>query len=253
MEMGLVKEREVVFISGGSRGIGAATAVKLAQSGFDIAIGFRTAQSDAQRVIQECKTYGVRAVAVQMDVCRKEDVERGMRAIKWEMGSLPMVLIHCAGISRVGLIQDVTEEEYEEMMNVHVRGAIYLIQQVVNDMIRNQYGRIILLSSIWAEAGGAGEVLYSTAKGAINGLVRSLAKELAPSAITVNAVAPGAIATDMVTNHLNDVEQHMLAEEIPLGRLGEANEVAEMIAYLCERRAGYVTGQVLHINGGWYP
>ncbi len=166
----------------------------------------------------------------------------------------PTLLVHSAGVAGESwVLQDVTDEEYDRVMDTHVRGAVHLTQAILPEMIRRRRGRVILLSSIWGESGGAGEVLYSAAKGALNGLTRALAKEVAPSGVTVNAVAPGAIQTDMLAEQLSGEEQRELSQQIPVGRLGTAEEVATLVSWLCRREAEYLTGQVLHINGGWYP
>jgi 3-oxoacyl-[acyl-carrier protein] reductase len=168
-----------------------------------------------------------------------------------ELGQ-PPILIHAAGNSLFGLIQDVTDQQYDEIMDTHVRGAYYLVQAILPTLIQKKYGRIIIISSIWGETGGAGEVIYSAAKGAQISMVKALAKELAPSGITVNAVAPGAVETNMLREQIDDGEQEMLREEIPLGRLGKPEEVASLVKYLCLPESGYITGQVMRINGGWY-
>ncbi|PTX58650.1 3-oxoacyl-[acyl-carrier protein] reductase [Melghirimyces profundicolus] len=244
---------EVALVSGGSRGIGAAIALHLAAAGADVALTYRSSAEKAKRVSEGCRAYGVRSSAYRSDVRSRSDVRGMLDEVTRELGR-PSLLIHNAGVAGNSLFfQDVTGEEYDRVMDTHVRGAYHLIQEVLPDMVSRRFGRIILLSSIWGESGGAGEVLYSAAKGAINAMARSLAKETAPSGITVNAVAPGAIRTDMLNEQLSDAEKEELAGRIPSGRLGEPEDVAAMIGWLCRREAGYVTGQVIHVNGGWYP
>lgn len=242
---------QIAFISGGSRGIGAAVAMALADGGAQVAINYHHAREKAEQVADRCRQKGVKAMTVQGDVRFRSQVEAMADKVEQTWGA-PAVFVHSAGIVGESLVfQQVEDEEYDRVMDVHVRGAFFLIRRFLPEMVRNRFGRIIILSSVWGESGGAGEVLYSTAKGALNGMVRSLGKEVAPSGITVNAVAPGAIRTDMLDQQLTSEEQIALAADIPAGRLGEPSEVASLVRWLCRRDAAYVTGQVLHINGGW--
>lgn len=243
---------QAALISGGSRGIGAAVARRLAEAGADVMVMYRTSRKAAEEVVRSCREQGVRALAEQGDVRVYEDVERVARHASLYFGHLSL-LIHCAGVAGKGLVQDADDEEYDRVMDTHVRGAFHLVRAALPKLLARRYGRIILLSSIWGEAGGSGEVLYSAAKGAINGLTRALAKELAPSGISVNAVAPGAIRTDMLTEQLSEEGMDELAERIPAGRLGTPEDVASLICHLCLPESGYITGQVIHVNGGWYP
>lgn len=243
---------QAALISGGSRGIGAAVARRLAEAGADVMVMYRTSRDAAEEVVRSCRLLGVQALAEQGDVRIYEDVKRIVRHSLLHFGHLS-VLIHCAGVAGMGLVQDVDDQEYDRVMDTHVRGAFHLVRAALPSMLARRYGRIILLSSIWGEAGGSGEVLYSAAKGAINGLTRALAKELAPSGIAVNAVAPGAIRTDMLAEQLTEEEMDELSERIPAGRLGTPEDVASMVCHLCLPESGYVTGQVIHVNGGWYP
>lgn len=243
---------QVAVISGGSRGIGSRIAEELARAGANVAIGYRVSHQAAERVVERCRGLGVQVKAYSADVRSRGEVSKWMRQVVDDFGA-PSLLIHNAGVESVQLFQDITDAEYHRVMDTHVKGALHLIQGCLRSMLQRRFGRIILLSSIWGEAGGAGEVVYSAAKGAVNGLTRALAKELAPSGITVNAVAPGAIATDMLAAQLTMEEQEDLADQIPMGRLGQPADVAAMVRFLCQEEAGYVTGQVLHVNGGWYP
>ncbi|WP_165875984.1 elongation factor P 5-aminopentanone reductase [Hazenella coriacea] len=241
----------IAWVVGASGGIGAAIAQSLARLGINVAVGYFANQELAEQVAEKCKKWGVRSQPVQVDVRHRKSIQQAYQFICQEIGA-PTHLIHAGGQTHVGLIQDISDEDYDQIMDVHVRGAIWMIQSVLPPMIREKEGRIILISSIWGETGGAGETLYSTAKAAQLGLVKALAKELAPSQITVNAVTPGAIRTALLDHQLPLEDQETLAEEIPSGRLGKPEEVAAMVAYLATPAASYVTGQVLRVNGGWY-
>ena len=243
---------QAALVSGGSRGIGAAVARRLAEAGADVMVMYRTSRDAAEAVVRSCRMQGVQAFAEQGDVREYEDVKRIVRHSLWNFGHLSVV-IHAAGVVGRGLVQDVNDQEYDRVMDTHVRGAFHLVRAALPSLLARRYGRINFLSSIWGEAGGSGEVLYSAAKGAINGLTRALAKELAPSGIAVNAVAPGAVQTDMLMEQLTEDEMEALAEQIPAGRLGTPEDVAGMVCHLCLPESGYVTGQVIHVNGGWYP
>ncbi|MBN2909400.1 3-oxoacyl-ACP reductase FabG [Polycladomyces sp. WAk] len=246
-----LKDR-VAIVTGASRGIGAAIAERLAQEGAFVAVGYRVEETKAEEVVERCRRHGVYAYAYRADVRSRSDVEEMVRRVKRELGP-PLILVHNAGVAGIGLIQDVTDDQYATVFDTHIKGAIHLIQACLPDMLSRHFGRIVLLSSIWGESGGAGEALYSAAKGAVNGMARALAKELGPSGITVNAVAPGAIETDMLRAQLAEEERSALVGEIPVGRLGQPADVAALTAFLCREEAGYLTGQVLHVNGGWYP
>ncbi|MBA4494402.1 elongation factor P 5-aminopentanone reductase [Paenactinomyces guangxiensis] len=242
---------QVAWITGASGGIGAAIAESLARTGANVAVGYRRSKEKAEQVMFKCRALGVKAQSIHVDVRSKPSVIKGYNEICEELGE-PDLLIHAAGTSQFALFQDYKDKDFDEMMDVHVRGAFYLIKAVLPSYLRRKAGRIILISSIWGETGGAGEVLYSAAKGAQNSMAKALAKELAPSGITVNAVAPGAILTPMLHSQLTGSQQQELAEEIPAGRLGKAEEVASLVRYLCLPESSYITGQVLHVNGGWY-
>jgi 3-oxoacyl-[acyl-carrier protein] reductase len=255
--MFLVAERmqslsgEIAWVSGASGGIGAAAAIALARAGADVAVSYRFNRDKARDVAKTCRQYGVRAQPVFLDATKREMVEEAHGQVVRDLGS-PSILVHAAGKALYGLFTDMHEQQLDEMLDSHVRSSFHLIQVVLPEMIRKGFGRIVLVSSVWGETGGAMEVLYSTAKAAQIGLVKSLGKELARTGVTVNAVAPGAISTPMLEAQLAPDERVELVEEIPMGRIGRPEEVAAAILFLCSREASYVTGQVLGVNGGWH-
>jgi 3-oxoacyl-[acyl-carrier protein] reductase len=243
--------KQVAWVTGASGGIGAAIALQLAEHGIDVAVCYRNRKERADQVLAQCKSCGVKAGSYQLDVRQRPSVQQVYQQILQEMGA-PLILIHAAGGSWWGPMHTMTELSYDEIMETHVRGVYYLLQASLPTLIAKKEGRIIIISSIWGQAGGAGEVIYSAAKGAQISLVKALAQELAPSRITVNAVAPGAIETHLLSEQIDCQEQAALTQAIPLGRLGQPEEVASLVAYLCLPQSSYITGQVLGINGGWY-
>jgi 3-oxoacyl-[acyl-carrier protein] reductase len=243
--------KQVAWVTGASGGIGAAIASQLAEHGIDVAVCYRNRKERAAQVWAQCKSCGVKAGSYQLDVRQRSSVQQVYQQILREMGA-PSILIHAAGGSWWGPVHTMTELSYDEIMETHVRGVYYLLQASLPALIAKKEGRIIIISSIWGQTGGAGEVIYSAAKGAQISLVKALAQELAPSRITVNAVAPGAIETHLLREQIDRQEQAALTQAIPLGRLGRPEEVASLVTYLCRPESSYITGQVLAINGGWY-
>ncbi|MBA4603741.1 elongation factor P 5-aminopentanone reductase [Thermoactinomyces mirandus] len=246
-----VLEGKTALITGGSGGIGGAVCIQLAETGASVAIGYHTNMAQAEQTVKQCKSLGVNACRVYLDLGKRLSVEQAYREVSMYL-SPPEIVVHAAGTTKWGLIQDFTDDDYNELMDVHVRGAFYLAQTALPQMIRKKNGRMVFISSIWGQTGGAGEVLYSAAKGAQISMAKALAKEVALSGITVNVVAPGAIETDLLDRQLSRPEKEQLAGEIPVGRLGRARDVASLVQYLCLPQSSYITGQVFAVNGGWY-
>lgn len=241
---------QVVLVSGASRGIGRAVAKQLSEYGSNIVLHYKQAHAEAEQVAHDCRDKGSEVLQVAADVTDRQAVHQLVDAIIKRWGRIDSI-IYGAGISKVGLFQDMAEQDYDDVMNTHVRGLFYMLQAASPYLLKQKQGRVVIISSIWGSTGGAGEVLYSAAKGAVNGLMKALAKEWAPSGITVNAVAPGAIETDMLTQ-LDSEDKAATIAAIPIHRLGTPEEIAHWVVQLCQPESAYMTGQILHVNGGWF-
>lgn len=237
------------LVTGGSRGIGAAVAKGLAADGIDVVIPFFRSAEEAAAVAAHCAGLGARAETVLADV-RDAASLAALKERLEALGMLPDILVHSAGTAHYGLLEDCGEDVWDDLMGVHLKAAYRLTRLFSPGMAWRRWGRIVYLSSIWGVVGASGEAAYAAAKGGMNAFAKSMAKELASFDVTVNAVAPGAVDTDMLAG-LDDGELAALARAIPLGRLGRAEEVADLIRYVVSDGAGYMTGQVLGINGGW--
>ncbi|WP_245809788.1 elongation factor P 5-aminopentanone reductase [Cohnella massiliensis] len=238
------------LVTGASRGIGAAVARRLAADGARVIVHCHSALELAEQVAEQCRSLsGTDSFAVQADVRSGEALKR----LKGELDrrSLePDILIHCAGTAYYRLLDDTDEEAWDDLFNVHLKSAYWLAKLFGPAMTWNRQGRMVFLSSIWGLTGAAGEIAYSAAKGGLNSFTKALAKEMAGSGVTVNAVAPGAVETDMLAA-LTPEEKAGLIGEIPLGRLARPEEVADAVRFLVSDDAGYVTGQVIGLSGGW--
>ena len=233
-----------VLISGGDRGIGAAAARAFYRAGYRVAILYHCNAEAADALQKELP--GV--TAVQCNVASRASCELAFRAAEQALGRVD-VLVSNAGIAQQKLFTDITPDEWQHMLDVNLTGAFHLCQLALPGMIRRKAGRILTVSSMWGQTGGSCEVHYSAAKAGLIGLTKALAKEEGPSGITVNCVAPGVIDTDMMAAFTAE-DKAALAEETPVGRLGSADEVAQLLVFLAGEGAGYITGQVFGVNGG---
>lgn len=231
------------LITGGSRGIGAAIARKFASMGANIAIIYAGNLEAAQSVCGQCESYGVKAAAYQCNVADFEEVKATVAAVRKDFGSI-QILINSAGITKDGLVPMMSEAAFDAVLDTNLKGTFNMIRHVSGLMLRSKEGCIINISSVSGLMGNAGQCNYAASKAGVVGLTKSVAKELAAKGIRCNAIAPGFIRTDMT---LSQAENPMLAM-IPLGRMEEAEEVAEAAAYLAT--AHYVTGEVLRVDGG---
>ena len=240
---------KTVLITGASRGIGAETARRFAREGYTVGVNYFKSQAQAEELVRELEAMGVSAKAYQADVSDRTQVDRMMDAFFKDFGHMD-VLVCNAGIARQELFTDVTLDQWRQMLGINLDGVFHCCQAALPDMIRRKSGRIITLSSMWGQVGASCEVAYSAAKAGVIGLTKALAKEVGPSGITVNCVAPGVIETEM--NGLLDQEtKDALAEETPLERMGTPADVAEAIWFLASQGGSFFTGQVLAPNGGF--
>lgn len=240
---------KVALITGASRGIGRAIAAKLAREGYAVGINYLERSDLAKDLADRLTAEGCHAIAVQADVADRAAVERMVKTVEDAFGSVS-ALVNNAGISEQGLFQDMTDAQWERCFSVNLNGARHTVLAVLPHMLRAQRGSIVNISSIWGLRGASCEVAYSCAKHALVGLTRSLAMELAPSGIRVNAVAPGVIQTDMV-RALGAETVSSLLDETPLGRLGTPEDIAETVAFLVSDKASFVTGQILTVDGAF--
>lgn len=241
--------KRVALVTGASRGIGAAVARQLAADGADVALQYYAAAEAAEAVAADCRSCGAEAAALQADLRSRTAVAELKERLD-RLGWTPNVVVHCAGLAHYGLLEDTEEQIWDDLMSVNLKGAYDLARHFGPSMRWGRWGRFVLLSSIWGESGAAGEAIYAATKGGLNAFAKSLAREWAPAGVTVNAISPGAIETDML-GALDSEDRRTLCEEIPAGRLGRPEEVAQLVRYLVSDEAGYVTGQTLGLNGGW--
>ncbi len=240
--------QKIAVVTGASGGIGRATAETLARAGFCVAVLYRTNAQSAEDCVRQIEAHGGKARAYCADVTDSASVQLTVAQIEQELGTIS-VLVNNAGISRQKLFTDITDEDWNTMLGTNLSGAFYMARAVLPQMIHQKSGRIINIASMWGETGGSCEVDYSAAKAGLIGLTKALAKELAPSGITVNAVSPGAVMTDMMAV-LGEETCRMVEAEVPLGRLGTPQDIADAVCFLASEKAAYITGQVLSVNGG---
>lgn len=239
---------KVVIVTGGSRGIGAEIVKTLANENYKVILNYNNSKEQAEKIQQELLEQGKEIEIIKADVSKKEEAKKLIQFALNKFNKID-VLINNAGISQEGLFTDVTEEEWQKIMNINLNSVFYCTQQALKYMIPEQQGCIINISSIWGETGASCEVAYSATKAAINGMTKALAKEVGPSNIRVNAIAPGIIDTDMNRN-LTTEELEQIKEQIPLNKIGKAIDIAKCVKWLIEDE--YTTGQIISINGGWY-
>ena len=240
--------RRTVLITGGSRGIGAACVSAFARAGWSVVFLYRRAEEAAEALCARLRGEGLDVSCRRCDVSRRDEVFRTVDDLMRTYHRFD-ALVNNAGVAHIGLFTDMTEEQWDALFAVNVKGAFNVTQAVLPGMISQGSGAIVNVSSMWGEVGASCEVAYSAAKAALIGMTKALAKEVGPSGVRVNCVSPGVVDTDM-NAELTEADLAALAEETPLGRIGRAEEVAEAALYLCGEGASFITGQVLGVSGG---
>lgn len=240
--------KQTAIVTGGSRGIGRAVAVRLAKDGMNLVINYRGNSAAAEETERLCRELGAEVLLVQGDVSRAEDCEKLAAQAKEAFGRVD-VLVNNAGITRDGLLARMTEEDFRAVLDVNLVGPWNMMKAVNRIMMKQRYGRIVNLSSVTGLMGNMGQTNYAAAKAGILGMTKSYAREVASRGITVNAVAPGFIDTDM-TEAMSEGAKDKIITGIPMGRTGKPEDVAEAVAFLASEQAGYITGAVLRVDGG---
>lgn len=240
---------KTALVTGASRGIGRAIAYQLAFCGFNIALGYHKSEVEALSAAKELSVMGVSVLPFCCDVSDSTAVAKAVNSVEEQLGGINLLVCN-AGIAGQKLFTDITPEEWNHMFAVNVNGVYHFCHAVLPGMIRRHSGKIITISSIWGLTGASCEVHYSATKAAIIGMTKALAKEVGPSGIQVNCVAPGVIDTDM-NGALDPEALHTLREETPLGRIGTPEDVANCVAFLAGAGGDFITGQVLSPNGGF--
>ena len=239
----------IALVTGASRGIGQACALELARAGAKVALAARS-QEKLEQAAAEIRTAGGKAFAIAIDMESFASIKEGFNRVAKEFGRID-ILVNNAGVTRDGLAMRMKPDDWELVLRTNLSGAFFAIQQVLPSMLRERWGRIVNISSVVGEVGNAGQANYVASKAGLIGLTKSLAQEIASRNITVNAVAPGFIETDM-TAVLNDDQKTRMKQAIPLGRFGSARDIAAAVKFLASDDAAYITGHVLDVNGGMY-
>lgn len=241
---------KTALVTGASRGIGRAIALTLAEAGADVAVNYAGSEAAAAQVVAEIEAMGRKAFMVRADVSSSADVESMVSRVLETFGKLD-ILVNNAGITKDNLIMRMKEEEFDQVIGINLKGVFNCIKAVTRPMMKQRSGRIINISSVVGVLGNAGQANYVAAKAGVIGLTKSTAKELASRGITVNAVAPGFIETDM-TDKLSDDMKASLLGQIPLARLGAPEDIAKAVRFIASDDASYMTGQTIHVDGGMY-
>lgn len=240
---------KTALITGASRGIGTACAIALSKCGYNIVLNYNKSEEKAQNLAKIiADNYGVEVLCIKTDVSQKAQVDAMVTQAESRFGAID-VLINNAGIAQQKLFTDTTEDDWNTVLATNLTSVYNVTHAVLPCMIRNHSGSIVNVSSMWGEVGASCEVAYSASKAGVIGLTKALAKEVAPSGVRVNCVSPGVIMTDMMSS-FDDETLEMIKEDIPLGALGTAKNIADAVSFLVSDKAQYITGQVLSVNGG---
>ncbi|PTI43486.1 3-oxoacyl-[acyl-carrier-protein] reductase [Staphylococcus succinus] len=238
------------LVTGASRGIGRSIAIQLAEEGYNVGVNYAGSKDKADAVVEEIKAKGVESFSIQANVAVGTEVKTMVKEVVNQFGSVD-VLVNNAGITRDNLIMRMKEQEWDDVIDTNLKGVFNCIQKVTPQMLKQKSGAIINLSSVVGAMGNPGQANYVATKAGVIGLTKSSARELASRNITVNAVAPGFIVSDM-TDALSDELKSQMLEQIPLARFGDDKDIANTVAFLASDKAKYITGQTIHVNGGMY-
>ncbi len=239
---------KIALVTGGSRGIGKEIALALAKEGINIAISYGNNAISAKAVLEELKSLGVEAIAVKADVSISEEVTNLIKKVESELGTID-ILVNNAGITKDNLLIRMTEEDWDSVMDVNLKGVFLCTKAVSRAMMKKRYGKIINITSVVGITGNAGQGNYSASKAGVIGFTKSMAKELASRGIRVNAVAPGFIQTDMTDVLKDEIKTEML-KLIPLNTIGNPEDIANLVVFLASEKSDYITGQIIKIDGG---
>lgn len=245
-----MKMTKSALVTGASRGIGRSIALQLAEEGYNVAVNYAGSKEKAEAVVEEIKAKGVDSFAIQANVADADEVKAMIKEVVSQFGSLD-VLVNNAGITRDNLLMRMKEQEWDDVIDTNLKGVFNCIQKATPQMLRQRSGTIINLSSVVGAVGNPGQANYVATKAGVIGLTKSAARELASRGITVNAVAPGFIVSDM-TDALSDELKEQMLTQIPLARFGQDTDIANTVAFLASDKAKYITGQTIHVNGGMY-
>ena len=243
-----MEENKTVLVTGGSRGIGKEIALKFAKQGYDVIINYVSDKTDTEELKKELEANGGKALIVKADVTNPEQIENLVKTAIETFGKID-ILVNNAGITKDNLLMRMSEEEFDKVIEVNLKGTYLMTKAVTKYMMKKRQGSIINLSSVVGVTGNAGQCNYAASKAGIIGFTKSVAKELASRNIRANAIAPGFIETDM-TDVLSDEIKETIQNQIPLKRMGNAKEVAELAYFLGSEQSSYITGQVIHVDGG---
>jgi len=238
----------VALVTGAGRGIGKAVATRLGEMGYSVAVNYNRSREGAEDVVAQLKNAGARAEAFQADVSEKRDVERMFQEIEARMGTV-LVVVNNAGITRDNLLMRMKDEEWEDVIAKDLKSVFLVTRRAIRGMVKTKWGRIVNISSVIALTGNPGQTNYAAAKAGIIGFTKSVAREVGSRYITANAIAPGFIETDMTAVLPEETKDAMLGQ-IPAGRFGKAEDVAELVAFLVSEKASYISGQVIAVDGG---
>ena len=241
-------KRKVAFVTGGSGGIGKSICLKLIKSGFYVAVGYKTNKKAANSL-----TKKNHAIAIQVDVSSRKSIKKAIQSCKKFFGQNIDVLINNAAISQEKPFEKISDADWDHMLVSNLRSAFSFSQEVIPHMIKNKWGRIVNVVSIGGQWGGRNQIHYAASKAGLINLTTSLAKLYSKNGITINAVSPGLVKTEMIANELKTTSGKNKIKQIPIGRIADTNEIANVVNFLCLDEASYITGQTINVNGGMYP